>query len=80
MEQADRRRKAGTMNAKLVAEAEELLRTAMRLQRLGLIIDSGALSPAHRRAAFALQCHFAGDSDEPKPKTAVIGFRYPNAR
>ena len=44
------------MDAKQVAAAESLYRTATRLQRVGLIIDRTALSPAQRRAAFALQC------------------------
>ena len=68
------------MNAKLVTEIEELLRTASRLQRLGLIMDRDTLSPAHRRAAFALQCHFADEPEAPEPKRAAIGFPYPNAR
>ena len=68
------------MKAKLAAEAEELMRTAERLQRAGLIIDRGALSPAHRRAAFALQCFVADSPDEEEPRRAPIGFTYPNAR
>jgi hypothetical protein len=65
---------------KLTAEAEELMRTAQRLQRAGLIIDRGMLSPAHRRAAFALQCLVADCPDEEEAQRAPIGFRYPNAR
>ena len=42
------------MNAKLAADAETLYQTATRLQRVGLVVDRRALSPAHRRAAFAL--------------------------
>ena len=42
------------MNAKLAAEAESLYQPATRLQRVGLIVDRNALSPEHRRAAFAL--------------------------
>jgi hypothetical protein len=68
------------MKATLAAEAEELMRTAERLQRAGLIIDRGALSPAHRRAAFALQCFVADAPDEEEPQRAPIGFKYPNAR
>ena len=45
------------MNATLVAEAETLYRTATRLQRMGLVVDRTALSPAQRRAAFvAVPC------------------------
>lgn len=68
------------MNAKLAAEAETLYHTATRLQRVGLIVDRNALSPAHRRAAFALQCLTASCPDEEEPKRAPIGFAYPNAR
>ena len=45
-----------TMDAKLAAEAETLYQTATRLQRVGLVVDRRALSPAQRRAAFARQC------------------------
>jgi hypothetical protein len=68
------------MDVKLVAEAEELLRTAQRLQRAGLIVDRSVLSPAHRRAAFALECHFAFAEEEAEPQRPLIGFQYPNPR
>ena len=68
------------MDAKLVYEAESLRRTAERLARAGLVVDRGALSPAHRRAAFALQCVIAGCPERPEPRRAPIGFAYPNAR
>ena len=69
------------MDAKQVAAAESLYRTATRLQRVGLIIDRNALSPAHRRAAFALQCLTAScPEEESAPQRAPIGFAYPNAR
>lgn len=68
------------MNAKLIAEAETLYRTAIRLERVGLIVDRAALSPAQRRAAFALQCLSAECPERPEPKRAPIGFAYPNAR
>jgi hypothetical protein len=70
------------MNAKLAAEAEILYRTATRLQRVGLIVDRNALSPAHRRAAFALQCLTADcpEEEESEPERSQIGFAYPNAR
>ena len=70
------------MDAKQVAAAESLYRTATRLQRVGLIVDRKALSPAHRRAAFALQCltaTFPAD-EESVSERALIGFAYPNAR
>jgi hypothetical protein len=70
------------MDAKQVAAAESLYRTATRLQRVGLIIDRAALSPAQRRAAFALQClttHCPAD-EESAPQRSLIGFTYPNAR
>ena len=70
------------MDAKQVAAAESLYRTATRLQRVGLIVDRKALSPAHRRAAFALQCLTAScpAEEESEPERALIGFAYPNAR
>ena len=69
------------MNTERVAEAESLYRTATRLQRVGLIVDRNALSPAHRRAAFALQCIAANCPEEDEePKRGPIGFAYPNAR
>ena len=70
------------LNAELAAEAESLYRTATRLQRVGLIVDRNALSPAHRRAAFALQCLAATcpEEEESEPERALIGFAYPNAR
>ena len=70
------------MDAKQVAAAESLYRTATRLQRIGLIVDRTALSPAHRRAAFALQCLTAScpAEDESAPERAPIGFAYPKAR
>ena len=70
------------MDAKQVAAAESLYRTATRLQRIGLIVDRTALSPAHRRAAFALQCLTAScpQEEESEPWRAPIGFAYPNSR
>ena len=70
------------MDAKQVAAAESLFRTATRLQRIGLIVDRTALSPAQRRAAFALQCLTAScpEEEESEPKRGPIGFAYPNAR
>ena len=63
-------------NAALVEAAETLLQTATRLQRVGLIVDRGALSPAHRRAAFVLQCRAAQGSGR-EPARPPIGFAYP---
>jgi hypothetical protein len=68
------------MDTKQVAEAEALLRTADRLQRVGLILDRTVLSPAQRRAIFALQCLGTPRADHPEPRRAPIGFPYPNAR
>ena len=70
------------MDTKQVAAAESLYRTATRLQRIGLIVDRTALSPAQRRAAFALQCLTANwpEEEETEPERAPIGFAYPNAR
>jgi hypothetical protein len=68
------------MNAKLVADAETLYRTAIRLERIGLVVDRAALSPEQRRAAFALQCLTAACPPRPEPKKTPIGFAYPNAR
>jgi hypothetical protein len=68
------------MNAKLAAEAETLYRTALRLQRVGLIVDRAGLSPTQRRAAFALQCLAARDLEKDEPLRVSIGFAYPNGR
>ncbi|MBA3449910.1 MAG: hypothetical protein H0T18_01715 [Chloroflexia bacterium] len=68
------------MNAKLIAEAETLQRTAMRLHRAGLIVDRSALSADHRRAAFALQCLSAACGEGAELKRTHIGFAYPRAR
>jgi len=70
------------MDAKQVAAAESLYRTATRLQRIGLIVDRTALSPEQRRAAFALQCLTAScpEAEASEPQRAPIGFAYPNAR
>jgi hypothetical protein len=69
-----------TMDAKLAADAETLYQTATRLQRVGLVVDRRALSPAQRRAAFALQCLTARCPERDDPQRALIGFAYPNAR
>ncbi len=63
-----------------VAEAEALLRTAQRLQRVGLVLESSALSARQRRAIFARQCLSTARADEPEPEQVLIGFPYPNAR
>jgi len=65
------------MNTKLAAEAETLYQTATRLQRVGLVVDRRALSPAQRRAAFAWQCLAARCPDQEEPQRASIGFAYP---
>ena len=69
-----------TMNAKLAADAESLYRIATRLQRVGLVFDRAALSPAQRRAAFVLQCLAARCPEKDEPRPVSIGFAYPNAR
>jgi len=69
-----------TQIAEQVAEAEALLRTADRLQRVGLILDSTALSARQRRAIFAWQCLGTASADGPEPERTPIGFPYPNAR
>jgi hypothetical protein len=70
------------MDAKLVAEAESLYRAAVRLERIGLIVDRAALSPERRRAAFALQCLTAAcpGPDPSEKKHSQIGFAYPSSR
>jgi hypothetical protein len=68
------------MDAKIISEAEVLYRTAVRLERIGLVVDRAALSPAGRRAAFALQCLTAACPEPPEPKRPPIGFAYPNSR
>jgi hypothetical protein len=68
------------MNARLVAESEALRRTAERLEKVGLIVDRAALSRAHRRAYFALQCSVFAEDDQGSYQRPKIGFSYPNAR
>jgi len=65
------------VNATLAADAETLYQTATRLQRVALIVDRRALSPAHRRAAFALQCRAVKSPEKDEAKSARIGFAYP---
>jgi hypothetical protein len=78
----DEHHREETMTTTMTADAETLYRTVTRLQRVGLIVDRRALSPAHRRAAFVLQCLTASCPQEEasEPKRALIGFAYPNAR
>jgi hypothetical protein len=64
----------------LLAEIDSLRQTAVRMERVGLIVDRACLSPAHRRALFALECHSAGCAARPEPRPTPIGFAYPNAR
>jgi hypothetical protein len=66
------------MDAKLISDAETLYRTAVRLERLGLVVDRSALSPEQRRAAFALQCLSATCPEPSQPMRPPIGFAYPN--
>ena len=68
------------MDATLIAETEDLLRTAERLQRAGLIVDRSVFSHARRRAYFALQCQLAQEPDPLDSERTLIGFAYPNAR
>lgn len=69
------------MDAKLIAETEDLRRTAERLERVGLIVDRTTLSPSLRRALFALQCRIVEEHPlEAKASSDKIGFAYPNAR
>jgi hypothetical protein len=68
------------VNARLIAEIEALQRTAVRLERVGLVIDRTTLSPAHRRAFFALQRRMVESPARPEPTRAPIGFPYRNAR
>jgi hypothetical protein len=66
------------MTINLAAEAESLYQTAIRLQRVGLVVDHRALSPAQRRAAFFLQCRAVQHADR-HPTRPPIGFAYPTA-
>lgn len=65
------------MNTPLTAETENVLNAAERLQRAGLVIDRGTLSPAFRRAWFHLQCQLAA-KENPEARDSLIGFPYPN--
>jgi hypothetical protein len=66
------------MDATLIAETEDLLRTAERLQRVGLVVDRSVFSRARRRAFFALQCQAAQEPDPTERDQSLIGFAYPN--
>jgi hypothetical protein len=69
------------MPTTMTADAESLAQTATRLQRVGLIVDRRALSPAQRRAAFVLQCLAVKRPDSEKAtRPTMIGFAYRNAR
>ena len=65
-----------TATTVLAEAAEMLFQTATRLQRVGLIVDRRALSPAQRRAAFVLQCRAVQESDRHSTRPS-IGFAYP---
>ena len=69
-----------TMNATLADDIETLRRTALRLERAGLVVDRATLSREHRRALFALQCLAADCPPQSNPERQQIGFAYPNAR
>ena len=68
------------MSPTLIAQAEDLRHVALRLQRAGLVIDRTVLSPAHRRAAFVLQCRDAATPPPPERSRRLIGFPPPKAR
>lgn len=73
------------MDAKLIAQVESLRLAEERLRHAGLVVELAALSPAHRRAAFALRRAEAARADRssparPGPARGSIGFPYPNAR
>jgi hypothetical protein len=68
------------MNATLIAESEELRRTAERLQRAGLVVERSIFSPARRRAYFALQCQLVRELEPAAPRQPPIGFAYPTPR
>ncbi len=68
------------MSTTLIAQAEDLRHVAQRLQRAGLVIDRSVLSPASRRAVFALQCREASVATQPERPRRVIGFAIPTSR
>jgi hypothetical protein len=73
------------MDATMIAHVESLRLAEARLRQLGLVVEFVALSPAHRRAAFALRRAEAARAersgpDQPAPARAPIGFADPNAR
>jgi len=68
------------MDAKLIADARALCDTVRRLERVGLVVEPAALSPASRRAAFAVQRAPAGRGLDAPPALPRIGFAYPAAR
>ena len=69
-----------TMDAKLLAQAENLRQTVERLSRVGLIVDRACLSAEQRRAIFAWQQIATAEGQEPDSRRSLIGFAYPNAR
>jgi hypothetical protein len=73
------------MDATIIAQVEGLRLVEQRLRQAGLVVELGALSPAHRRAAYALRRSEAARAErlgpeQPAPARGPIGFSYPNAR
>jgi hypothetical protein len=66
-------------SAARLADIARLGQIALRLERAGLIVDRTSLSPAHRRALFALQCQGCEHPHQPASQRTPIGFPYPNA-
>jgi hypothetical protein len=62
-----------------LADIAQLCQIATRLERAGLIVDRATLSPAHRRALFALQCQGLEQPHQRTSQRSSIGFPYPNA-
>lgn len=66
--------------ASRVADIALLCQIATRLERAGLIVDRATLSPAHRRALFALQCQGLEHPHQLVSQRTSIGFHYPNGK
>src|SRR5262245_61611264 len=66
----------GDPQAARLADMARVGQLAARLVRAGLIVDRTSLSPAHRRAYFALQCQGLAETLKPVAERTTIGFPY----
>ena len=67
------------MDAERIAEAAVLWQIRARMARVGLVVDSSALSASNRRALTALERLAADEATRPAPIRPPLGFAYPAA-